>query len=197
MPDWLRNNIWVRLARAELRVLLYAIWPPQPALPPANAHVFCMTRDATQMAWAFVVIAVIEALAFHLLLAGLGVKGLWLVLLLADIFIVYAVGIVRSLPRIAAVTLYEDGQLIVHAGVLFQMETHISQLSAVTDILKLDPGQRVFRAALLSSPNCVLTFTSPQQARLLSLFRLKRDAVTLKITAPEDLRRLITAQLAT
>lgn len=196
MPHWLRNNIWMRFARAELRVLRYAIWPPQPNTAPANGRSFFMTRDATQMAWAFVVIAVIEALAFHLLFAAIGLKSLWLVLLLADIFIIYTVGVVRSLSRIAAVTLYEDGQLIVRAGVLFQMETHIAQLSAVTNIPEIHPGQRVFKAALLSSPNCVLAFTSPQEAKLLSLVRLKRDAVTLKITAPEDLRRLIAAQLA-
>lgn len=187
MWHWLQQSLWVRLARAELNVLRYALVPPRHR-PDRQAQEFFMTRDATQMAWAFVAIALIEALAFHLLLGSLGSKAIIAILIFADVFILYAIGFVRSLPRLPAISLWPDGRLIVQAGVLFRLETHISALAQVADTPIAAAQGRAFRGALLSNPNCVLVFNAPQKARIFSLFPLHRSVITLKINDVARLR---------
>lgn len=181
------GSLYFRFAKAELNVLRYALVPPMHRSG-EGVQEFFVSRDAAQLAWAFVILALIEAFAFHLLLAGIGSRSVWLVLIFADVFILYTIGFVRSLPRVPAVIVMENGDVIIQVGVLFRMEIEAGAIADLSETITSDINRRAFRGALLSNPNCAFVFKGPQKGTIFSLFPIRRSAVTLKINELERLR---------
>jgi len=172
-----------RLARSELNVIRFAIIPPTPNRINAPGETkFWMSPDATQLAWAFVVVALVESLALHLLVGALAHIWLWVVAILADVTILYAIGIVRSLSRVP-ITLHANGEIVIGVGILFRCQTCVGNVeqAAVPSGASVD-RKRTLNGNLLSSPNVEMHLRAPVDAHILGLFCRPVRVIRLKIS---------------
>lgn len=158
----------------------YALVPPAADRRQSDGALkFWMSNDATQLAWAFVVVALIESVALHLLVAGLGQLWLWVAVVLADVTIVYAIGIVRSLSRFP-VTIDRSGAVHIQVGLLFDCRTLASNIELL-DSVNLSRSKTALNGALLSSPNVHLRLKVPAKVRILGLFNREVTTVRMKL----------------
>ena len=121
-------------------------------------------------------------LALHLLVGALAHIWLWVVALLADVTILYAIGIVRSLSR-QPVTLHNSGEIDIRVGILFRCQIDIGNVvQAGTPVGTTADRKQTLNGNLLSAPNVELRLHMPVDAHILGLFRRPVRVIRLKIS---------------
>lgn len=178
----MRSSRFFAIASSELRALRYAIIPPgTKAYLAAGSTAYLPTNDMVAGSRVFLVLAILESVVFHLLLYAVTSKTfLFVCAVVSDVFIIYSIGIIRSISRVPTTISGDD--VDIRVGILFHVAVKKHELLATTHLDKSGKAGFV-NGALLSSPNIYVLFSEPQYVTILGILKKKVRGMTLKLRA--------------
>ena len=169
------------LARIEIKAFCIAlfVWG-QPKSVPNKSTYFTNNKSISPMMYAFLSIAIVEAILFHYLAHFLP-KIIYIPLIMVgDFFILYAVGLTKSLRLYP--TYISNDTLRLRVGIFIDLTFIPSDILSITGVTSSDEfrSEGCVKASLLAYPNVIVNLSRPIQNPLPFKLRDKVSSIALK-----------------
>lgn len=155
-----------KVAAHDINLIGYLFAWRRSADVPAGMIPFDYYQHVRPILFAFLAIAVIEALAAHLLFMHARPIVKWIVFAVDDIGLLYLLAFILSLSKLPIVMSREG--LRVRAGVLIDQWIPMEDVASAVRVISLaaDDKSRMLKASLMAYPNVIVTLKRPLNLKL-------------------------------